>query len=117
MIRTRTIHIPVRDYLPLQQGLRRVYRLSYENDRLVRDYLPLQQGLRLSWPSILLFLFCVRDYLPLQQGLRRKHNRLTRVSVLGQRLSSTTTRIKTRGARLWEAAPAGSETIFHYNKD
>ncbi len=39
--------LSVRDYLPLQQGLRRRkhYRLALVGV-LVRDYLPLQQGLR-----------------------------------------------------------------------
>ena len=37
----------------------------------VRDYLPLQQGLRLSVDiAIVVFAVRVRDYLPLQQGLR-----------------------------------------------
>ena len=87
---------PVRDYLPLQQGLRRLKdgKFIWE-DPLVRDYLPLQQGLR-HHLCFLLFqrifgqrlssittrikttekasklsgVNAVRDYLPLQQGLR-----------------------------------------------
>ena len=37
----------VRDHLPLQQGLRLMYRNSWIPEVLVRDHLPLQQGLRL----------------------------------------------------------------------
>ena len=37
----------VRDYLPLQQGLRRCgFASNRVRTSLVRDYLPLQQGLR-----------------------------------------------------------------------
>ena len=36
----------VRDYLPLQQGLRRAPTLASFVSSPVRDYLPLQQGLR-----------------------------------------------------------------------
>ena len=37
----------------------------------VRDYLPLQQGLRLCFAPPVGTFSEVRDYLPLQQGLRR----------------------------------------------
>ena len=38
----------------------------------VRDYLPLQQGLRLTEKAQSAIVFdTVRDYLPLQQGLRQ----------------------------------------------
>ena len=40
--------VSVRDYLPLQQGLRRISALQDIRTTSVRDYLPLQQGLRLS---------------------------------------------------------------------
>ena len=36
----------VRDYLPLQQGLRPIGESDKATIALVRDYLPLQQGLR-----------------------------------------------------------------------
>ena len=39
--------VRVRDYLPLQQGLRRPDDGTNEPFKEVRDYLPLQQGLRL----------------------------------------------------------------------
>ena len=41
--------VGVRDYLPLQQGLRRNIVLTKRAMLAVRDYLPLQQGLRLEW--------------------------------------------------------------------
>ena len=108
----------VRDYLPLQQGLRpRVnpppwawsfcQRLSSITTRIktklrknhtrgcvyVRDYLPLQQGLRRRSIPRQKVEDEVRDYLPLQQGLRH------------------------RVAIFIGAANRKSETIFHYNKD
>ena len=114
----------------------------YQGTR-VRDYLPLQQGLRpCHFGSDRLVNCFVRDYLPLQQGLRRFIHLYKSVKgVFGQRLSSTTTRIKTplsrelahsfEGQRLsstttriktpqtfWnQQLPRTSETIFHYNKD
>ena len=45
MVRLGTVS--VRDYLPLQQGLRRGMKSATTSSmRAVRDYLPLQQGLR-----------------------------------------------------------------------
>ncbi len=63
----------------------------------VRDYLPLQQGLRQCTDTDSTFIpSAVRDYLPLQQGLRlRTHEEHLKEEEKGQRLSSTTTRIKT----------------------
>ena len=40
----------------------------------VRDYLPLQQGLRLQRQAVAAIHLNVRDYLPLQQGLRLHDN-------------------------------------------
>ena len=86
----------VRDYLPLQQGLRRSGQEWQAISGLsVRDYLPLQQGLRLYEVGVCAKVDDVRDYLPLQQGLRLLLPLLTGVLRLCQRLSSTTTRIKT----------------------
>ncbi len=132
----------VRDYLPLQQGLRHVHS---------SDMLYLLAGQRLSSTTTRIktvvsynksvFFDIVRDYLPLQQGLR--HDILYPVicPMLCQRLSSTTTRIKTlllivyyllillvrdylplqQGLRPNNPHDGAyeplSETIFHYNKD
>ncbi len=87
--------LEVRDYLPLQQGLRQFLEcLTVVRHSTVRDYLPLQQGLRqnIFIPMDNLFIR-VRDYLPLQQGLRPS------------------------SAFLRRYMRCGSETIFHYNKD
>ena len=46
----------VRDYLPLQQGLRHVNNRETLTFVAVRDYLPLQQGLRLPFSCFLRFL-------------------------------------------------------------
>ena len=133
----------VRDYLPLQQGLRPARTWLKNSPLLVRDYLPLQQGLRrFPSPSAGLIDFLVRDYLPLQQGLRLNTGRSLQEKIKCQRLSSTTTRIKTcfsfllslifrnvrdylplqQGLRLLKSQQVfhqeyQSETIFHYNKD
>ena len=134
----------VRDYLPLQQGLRpsrRIFtchsvhsqRLSSTTTRIktpaattlscrglgVRDYLPLQQGLRqLDFPFIILIFL-------LGQRLSSTTTRIkTLLSYKGvtmlsnsQRLSSTTTRIKTIRDPHHFGLFVRSETIFHYNKD
>ena len=45
---------------------------SFGREPNVRDYLPLQQGLRRAGEHFFELLTCgVRDYLPLQQGLRQ----------------------------------------------
>ena len=82
----------VRDYLPLQQGLRRHESLDNKDHSNVRDYLPLQQGLRLRESPDNRAHSNVRDYLPLQQGLRLDSEFFRRFCQM-------------------------SETIFHYNKD
>ncbi len=112
----------VRDYLPLQQGLRQKQQHAFEDacccqrlssittriktwhcrhvphvPHVVRDYLPLQQGLRLPPLSEMVFSNSVRDYLPLQQGLRLGLPLVSTSGNSGQRLSSITTRIKTHG--------------------
>ncbi len=135
--------IAVRDYLPLQQGLRQTSDLKGHVVNKVRDYLPLQQGLRLSGKvdflavldgqrlssittrikTIHLLIFSVncshvRDYLPLQQGLRLKApNGVLHNATRSQRLSSITTRIKTSVKVSTHNERNMSETIFHYNKD
>ena len=93
----------VRDYLPLQQGLRlqnplefggdihrqrlsstttriktKVILLLNSKEGIVRDYLPLQQGLRLVHSVHNSEVEVVRDYLPLQQGLRPRAQALLR---------------------------------------
>ena len=134
--------ISVRDYLPLQQGLRLLFHSFISlNLMCVKDYLPLQQGLRpqnMVYPTF--HSGGVRDYLPLQQGLRpifssptitarsqRLSSITTRIKTKGsptiellrccQRLSSITTRIKTSGFLCKRTLFWPSETIFHYNKD
>ena len=107
----------VRDYLPLQQGLRQKNKRYPTFRRYVRDYLPLQQGLRPdpeAWGSD---PEAVRDYLPLQQGLRPAPIRAKITAVWSQRLSSITTRIKTATHSSICSCLTWSETIFHYNKD
>ena len=130
----------VRDYLPLQQGLRppatrtgtsrmERQRLSSTTTRIktlrllllrkftkVRDYLPLQQGLRQSTFSKSFFLPPVRDYLPLQQGLRLNvaRRKIKLVIVRDYLPLQQGLRLK----RPFGVSPAAtSETIFHYNKD
>ena len=86
----------VRDYLPLQQGLRLIEMISLLKSTTVRDYLPLQQGLRpKKSPGLSQARAHVRDYLPLQQGLRPVRPVNVPRVIGGQRLSSITTRIKT----------------------
>ena len=89
-----------------------------ETNSTVRDYLPLQQGLRPAHQKIPHQTNgAVRDYLPLQQGLRLILYLKTNNQFLCQRLSSTTTRIKTDETIITLASITLSETIFHYNKD
>ena len=84
----------VRDYLPLQQGLRPLGNADHRTVSVrVRDYLPLQQGLRPKGMPFASTCRRVRDYLPLQQGLRRGGD--------------------SGGNHLIPL----SATIFHYNKD
>ena len=109
--------VGVRDYLPLQQGLRRNIVLTKRAMLAVRDYLPLQQGLRLSLNRGKNgFAECQRlsstttriKTFPAALGWRQR---------LCQRLSSITTRIKTNKRLSGKSSPRSSETIFHYNKD
>ena len=59
----------LREYLPLEQGL----RLNDGFFLLVvdlREYLPLEQGLRLENAHVIRAHKALREYLPLEQGLR-----------------------------------------------
>ena len=59
----------LKEYLPLQQGLRLLSTLTKEAP--LKEYLPLQQGLRLRlFHSFLADFPSLKEYLPLQQGLR-----------------------------------------------
>ena len=102
----------VREYLPLEQGLRHRTFYGQQENRLVREYLPLEQGLRLLAASESV-IFCVREYLPLEQGLRL-HNGCSQMIVLCQRVSSIRTRIKTSisSAHVYIICSV-SESIFH----
>ena len=72
--RDEEFSLTVRDYLPLQQGLRQ-YSCAFCGVIVsVRDYLPLQQGLRPDINQSKKLTEIVRDYLPLQQGLRHSLN-------------------------------------------
>ena len=111
------VFIGVRDYLPLQQGLRLSHVDYFASAGVVRDYLPLQQGLRLRCHHLLWHPCMVRDYLPLQQGLRPvnhfpkdNHLQVRDYLPLQQGL---------RRHLKWVLGYLNepSETIFHYNKD
>ena len=56
----------LREYLPLEQGL----RLHYSNNLVkfcrLREYLPLEHGLRILFVVVIVFTYLtLRDYLPL----------------------------------------------------
>ena len=94
--KTRTpLFLCVKDYLPLQQGLRHDWQGLWQVLTYVKDYLPLQQGLRPPSGHGAHQDDGVKDYLPLQQGLRLTKATSSSSNFLGQRLSSITTRIKT----------------------
>ena len=86
----------VRDYLPLQQGL----RLARITAVIAQPASPRLSSIttRIKTLANLRFLafFAVRDYLPLQQGLRLTFRVLIGERSLRPRLSSITTRIKTQ---------------------
>ena len=97
VLNMKTVFSPVKDYHPLEQGLRQTRHLHYDEECYpVKDYHPLEQGLRpdrsqtvrYSRPrqrlssirtriktalthSLLQHPFTVKDYHPLEQGLRQ----------------------------------------------
>ena len=63
---------PVRDHIPLEQGLRHHSVCNCEYRNKLRDHIPLKQGLRHITSWVFLHLFDdVQDHIPLKQGLRR----------------------------------------------
>ena len=63
---------PVREHIPLEQGLRHEDLSSFEEILvLVREHIPLEQGLRLMSLCFLAQEVDVREHIPLEQGLRR----------------------------------------------
>ncbi len=133
----------LRDHLPLQQGLRRLYLLQSTPSPSQR---PSSTTTRIKTPlGVCRFGIPaypqrpsstttriktsdrltvgippgeLRDHLPLQQGLRLQSICLDQIHwSSAQRPSSTTTRIKTSLKRMVPGDFFFSETIFHYNKD
>ena len=78
--------MPVRDHIPLEQGLRRCCLVT-SGGLLpdVRDHIPLEQGLRLLRRSLRMPSHIVRDHIPLEQGLRHVPLLLTEHSAIGVR--------------------------------
>ena len=94
----KELNVPVRDHLPLKQGLRPTNNSCYKRFilRKVRDHLPLKQGLRQESKDWEELESIVRDHLPLKQGLRPKLRDRSGQNT-SPRPSSIKTRIKTRG--------------------
>ena len=68
----RLYPFPVRDHIPLKQGLRLNPVFLNTPSRIVRDHIPLKQGLRQGNEGDIVTLSpVVRDHIPLKQGLRR----------------------------------------------
>ena len=61
----------LREYLPLEQGLRLDQAIHIVIGVRLREYLPLEQGLRPIHSRVILCYKSLREYLPLEQGLRR----------------------------------------------
>ena len=66
------MYILVREHIPLEQGLRRLYtRPERRFCRFVREHIPLEQGLRpISIIIVVSTSYRVREHIPLEQGLR-----------------------------------------------
>ena len=79
----------------------------------LREYLPLEQGLRPTMLNNEINTKFLREYLPLEQGLRRYKCLQIRVSVATQRVSSIRTRIKTTCSIENAISVSISESIFH----
>ncbi len=117
-IPTAAMPLRVRDYLPLQQGLRHMPVLAAFFFTPVRDYLPLQQGLRLSnRAKIVSTLSYCQRLSSITTRIKTLRSNSISAPNKGQRLSSITTRIKTEHFQLLRYFAPWSETIFHYNKD
>gem|GEM_PF-5926669 len=106
--------LPIREYHPLEQGLRLASDLiKYLFFCVIREYHPLEQGLRLVKRISPPLKVKIREYHPLEQGLRRFIN----LSVPGfpkhQRVSSIRTRIKTSTSDFFKKFNLISESIIH----
>ena len=55
MFYSRKIDYPVREHIPLEQGLRRHSSNPWQISHPVREHIPLEQGLRLTVPMIVNF--------------------------------------------------------------
>ena len=58
------------EYIPLQQGLRLLNKVSKSSIVSLIEYIPLQQGLRRQRTLYIIKLILLIEYIPLQQGLR-----------------------------------------------
>ena len=103
------------EYIPLQQGLRRLIPNQCIHNALI-EYIPLQQGLRrcgVSCPHIMTGLI---EYIPLQQGLRHSerncaHTKLSLIEYIPLQQGLRHFFHNLLFCLLF------SLSIFHYNKD
>ena len=80
---------------------------------MLREYLPLEQGLRQIFIVFWNFRENLREYLPLEQGLRQLMKSYITMLNVTQRVSSIRTRIKTVPQSVEILILPLSESIFH----
>ncbi len=64
------VFLLLREYIPLEQGLRHLCHKSKVLKVKLREYIPLEQGLRQGNTLCIYQLTELREYIPLEQGLR-----------------------------------------------
>ena len=85
----------VREYLPLEQGLRLVLHSVSLNDCHSQRVSSIRTRIKTATNHLVILPSSVREYLPLEQGLRPTEALMTEIERVSQRVSSIRTRIKT----------------------
>ena len=69
-LHTLSTDICVKEYIPIEQGLRPLILIIVTNAHCVKEYIPIEQGLRpiISFAGISTSF--VKEYIPIEQGLR-----------------------------------------------
>ena len=108
----------VRDYLPLQQGLRPKGNLSFRRDEGCQRLSSITTRIKTnSIISTCASAIVCQRLSSITTRIKTSFTIILAKSSSGQRLSSITTRIKTFRKTVCNRFCSRSETIFHYNKD
>ncbi len=80
------MNLNLREYIPLEQGLRRCTLWIYERTIVLREHIPLEQGLRHVYWCTKFKSLLLQEHIPAEQGLRLKSKELSSIHINSPRV-------------------------------